>query len=356
MLASLPGKGAATPATGIHFTHHDWEVACDNTRTCRMAGYHNEGGGNNDDDDDGEADAGKSIPMSVLLTRKAGPREPVVAALQVTNPDDQADEAWLTKRTLIMKINAQPIGTLVLSADKWTFTLTPEQTAHLLAALTKRSKIEWMDGKHTWKLSGQGASAVMLKMDEFQGRIGTPGALLRKGSKDENSVRLPLPAPVIQAVKVWSDEGFRLSATRLKTLRAAVSASMKQCSDIETDSPQAKMHVHRLSATKLLASTLCWRGAYNEGSAYWVVNANPPYAPQLVTHDASDYANGKITASHKGRGASDCWSVNEWVWDGKRFAHASQETSGQCKSIMPGGAWSLPVLVTTVRPAPASRP
>ena len=28
----------AATGEGFHFTHHDWEVACDNTRTCRAGG------------------------------------------------------------------------------------------------------------------------------------------------------------------------------------------------------------------------------------------------------------------------------------------------------------------------------
>jgi len=40
---------------------------------------------------------------------------------------------------------------------------------------------------------------VLLKMDEFQGRLDTPGALVRKGNKSESSALPPLPAPEIKA-------------------------------------------------------------------------------------------------------------------------------------------------------------
>jgi hypothetical protein len=100
----------------------------------------------------------------------------------------------------------------------------------------------------------------------------------------------------------------------------------------------------------------CWRAAYNEGAAYWVVNATPPYRPTFVTANATDYAEGKLQASQKGRGIGDCWSFEEWTWDGKAFVHTAEGTTGECKAIAPGGAWSLPLLVTTVRPAPGARP
>ena len=44
------------------FTHHDWEFVCDNTRTCRAAGYQSDNG---------------QRPVSVLLTRKGGPGQAV---------------------------------------------------------------------------------------------------------------------------------------------------------------------------------------------------------------------------------------------------------------------------------------
>ena len=62
VLALLLPSAQAAPPVGLSFSHNDWEMACDNTRTCRAAGYQG-------DDDE--------LAVSVLLTRKAGPRQPV---------------------------------------------------------------------------------------------------------------------------------------------------------------------------------------------------------------------------------------------------------------------------------------
>ena len=51
---------------GISFSHEDWELACDNTGTCRAAGYHTDGNS-------------FERMVSVLLTRKAGTNTPVKA-------------------------------------------------------------------------------------------------------------------------------------------------------------------------------------------------------------------------------------------------------------------------------------
>ncbi|NBD19090.1 DUF1176 domain-containing protein [Aquabacterium fontiphilum] len=53
-------------AAGVSFGHLDWELACDNTRTCRAAGYQPEEAG---------------LAVSLLLTRAAGPGTPVQARL-----------------------------------------------------------------------------------------------------------------------------------------------------------------------------------------------------------------------------------------------------------------------------------
>jgi len=351
-LAMLAAGGIAQAAEtpGLSFSHGSWELACDNTRTCRAAGYHQEGG--SDDDTDADAgDRGQPMPVSVLFTRKAGPNEPVRGEFQIGNPgDEETTDTLPPTLALTMTINGQPQGKLVIKQGKWTVDLAPQQTQALLAALTRSSKIAWSDGVHTWRLSDKGAAAVLLKMDEFQGRLGTPGALVRKGSRSESSVLPALPAPVVVAAAIPREDLVNLPKARMTALRAALKAHGQDCPALtEPDESPNPINVRRLSSTRLLASTLCWRGASNTGDAYWVVNANPPYAPELITTSAVDYRDGTIDASQAARAMGDCWEFDNWTWDGKRFVHTSKGNSGACNGIAPGGAWSLPTLVTTVR-------
>jgi hypothetical protein len=62
----------------VAFSHVDWEIVCDNTGTCRAAGYQPE------DQDDQHHHKG----VTVLLTRAAGPDAPVQADVQVAPADD----------------------------------------------------------------------------------------------------------------------------------------------------------------------------------------------------------------------------------------------------------------------------
>jgi hypothetical protein len=39
LLLATDAMAQGEEAAGVHFQHGDWEVACDNTLTCRIAGY-----------------------------------------------------------------------------------------------------------------------------------------------------------------------------------------------------------------------------------------------------------------------------------------------------------------------------
>lgn len=335
LLAAAAPVNAATTPTGISFDHNDWTIACDNTRTCRAAGY--------------QADDGDSAPVSVLLTRQGGPEQAVRAQLKIGDYDDRT--APQDPRLLI---NGKDLGAL---EDTDGGELTAVQTAALLKALRRDSTIVVASrDKRQWQLSDRGASAVLLKMDEFQGRLGTPGALVKPGKRSEASVPAAVPKPVITRV-AWPETGAADTAlANAPELRAALKAAQPadDCDVLAGQSPYAEegptpITVQRLSKDKLLASARCWMGAYNEGVGYWVINDRAPYAPVLVTTGASDAGDGMISAAHKGRGLGDCWGMQAWAWDGRRFIQTADSTTGMCRLVSAGGAWDMPTLVSEVK-------
>ncbi len=336
-LLALAGTAAADSVKGVRFDHHDWMLACDNTRTCRAAGY--------------QADEGDNLPVSVLLTRKGGPGQTVSAELML----GQYDEVKLPAR-LSLQINGKDLGALPLTDG--TATLSTTQTAALLSALARSSRIVAVgnDGQH-WTLSDRGASAVLLKMDEFQGRLDTPGTLMRKGSRAEASVPPALPVPTLVLAPLVAARATDGALEHSPALRAALAEADTggDCDALTpeglpmVDGPQA-LHVTRLGRTSLLVSTLCWRGAYNEGIGYWVVNDAPPFKAMLVTVSGGDDDGRVISSAHKDRGLGDCWSTASWGWDGRRFVQTDESTSGLCRLVAAGGAWQMPTLVTEVIP------
>lgn len=166
--------------SGVSFSHKNWELACDNTNTCRAAGYANE--------DEPSASNG-----SLLLTRIAGPG--TVPTGEVTLADyESSDSAPVTKLTLW--INGKAAGVLK-PAEEGFWHLSASQTQALIGAIKGSGKVEFKGGPAPFVLSGDGATATLLKMDDVQGRIGTPGALSKKGDKPESSVPAAIAAPVI---------------------------------------------------------------------------------------------------------------------------------------------------------------
>jgi hypothetical protein len=331
---SLSALHAAEP-TQLRFFHKDWELACDNTRTCRAAGYQ-----------DDEAEAG----VSVLLTRTAGPNQIPSIQMQL------ADTGSPLPNTVQLHIAGRQLGAIKLDGDA-KGELGAVQSAALLAALLKDAPISWTAKGASWTLSTKGANAVLLKMDEFQGRLDTPGALVRKGRKPESSVASALPVPELVAAAVQSDkpDAHLVPVKQRSVLLAELRKTLGQedgnsCESFEENvRDPAKLSAYRLSEGHLLVAVACWVAAYNSGDAYWVINAQAPYAPVLVTNVGSDYSKGMIYAIQKGRGMGDCVSSETWTWDGRRFLHTASMSTGMCKGIAAGGAWELPTLVIKVK-------
>jgi hypothetical protein len=319
---------------GISFQHKDWELACDNTRTCRAAGYQA-------DDND--------LAVSVLLTRMAGQNQSVMAQVMLGSYEEDDPLGDLPDKFKVkLSINGKNVGFFQIDKDSLVANLSQAQVNALLASLRDSSTIEFSAGKHVWSLSDQGAAAVLLKMDEFQGRIGTTGALIKRGKRNEDSVLKAVPVPVvIQPPLVKIRQGDSQIVKDKALLKELMTDDDEKCSGLQEGTVEL---ADRLSDHKLLVTTQCWLAAYNAGSGYWVINDTPPYNPELVTTSASDYGSGNISASQKGRGLGDCWSREEWNWDGKQFIQTESSSTGMCKLVAPGGAWILPTITMNVQP------
>ncbi len=227
-IAAAPGPAFSAQAQetlpGIYFSHGDWELACDNTGTCRAAGYQ----------------AGQNAPAaSVLLTRTAGPGAVVSGQLLIGEPA----AGLSTVRRLTLRIDGRSAGTV--SAGRKSVQLAPGVVDALLRALPPYTSaarcgssgaacafgtagIAWTSGQHSWPLSSQGAAAVLLKMDEFQGRVGTRGALVRPGTASEALVPPATSVPVVTAAR-WAPTlpaDASLGAQQAAPLRAALRATL----------------------------------------------------------------------------------------------------------------------------------
>ncbi|CAA6821173.1 MAG: DUF1176 domain-containing protein [uncultured Sulfurovum sp.] len=324
----------------ISFSHHDWEVVCDNTNTCRIVGY---------------STYYTPLPVTVLLTIKAGAKQKINAKVQLGSFGEETENVFSklpSNFKLNMLINDKSYGYVTISKNELISPLSQQQTTVLLNSLKTTSNIVWKIKEHTWKLSDKGSSAVLLKVDEFQKRLNTTGALYKKGKQSEKSVLAPKPIPIIHAPRLSSSKEIQLNPLLMGQLNKELTLNKNDCYDIEQ--LDKKVTLYQLSNNKLLATKACWMAAYNYGSAYWVINKQAPFKPQLISTEANEYALnenniGTLSASHKGRGIGDCFSHASWVWNGKTFQQSYVGSTGQCRAIAGGGAWNLPTLLTNIK-------
>ena len=107
------GLGQLSFAEGLSFSHNDWDLACDNTRTCRASGYQPEFDGDNKE----------QTPVSVLLEREAGPGASVTGQLKLGDYDYNETSPLKdlpTQFTVKMQINEKLIGEMSINKNELT--------------------------------------------------------------------------------------------------------------------------------------------------------------------------------------------------------------------------------------------
>lgn len=336
LIAGIPTLALATALADSTFSHKDWEVVCDNTLTCRAAGYSPEEQYTGEEED---------IPgVSLLFTRHAGQNTPITADVILA----EVYQAIPKGTALTLTVDGVDKGLLTSTGDNL-WQLNETQIPLVLQALKGSGKVAFRHNGVVSELSGAGAYAVLLKMDEKQGRISTTDAITKKGNK---SSALPaVTAPVIYAAVTKQEPSRNLTDAEQSAIQKKLLKTLNtDCDSFPSQDYQKAepIELTPLNDSMSLLSTLCWRAAYNEGYAYWVIDNAMQTQPQLVTTDGTDYEKGEITSAHKGRGLADCMSYESWTWDGKTFQQSSASITGSCRMIQLGGTWDLPYWTTTV--------
>mgnify|MGYP002745085867 CR=1 FL=1 len=245
LLSLLPftAMAASTSIKGIG-NYQDWDLVCDNTGTCRMAGYQEEG-------DD---------PVSILFTRAAGENAAVEGQFTIL-PFGEADRDVQVGQDIEIWLNGKSLGTVKHISDENPDKLTEAQTKALLSGLKKESEIRLTYGKTTLKVSDKGAAAAMLKMDEFQQLLNTPSALIRQG-QEKHAVLAPKVKPKIDAVSVKNRKTteLKLGEKQYDNVLALLRKAYNGCKD--EDEVSQDITLYPLTQNKVLAEVLCVRGAY----------------------------------------------------------------------------------------------
>ncbi|MCW8037602.1 MULTISPECIES: DUF1176 domain-containing protein [Acinetobacter] len=336
-LYSVSQLSAAETISGTHFLYKDWELACDNTGTCRAAGY--------------QADDHLERPVSVLLQRAAGANAPLTAWVKI-----DPEQLPARGKRLAVHMLGRSYGTVAIHEQTGEGKLSAVQTAALLQAVQSAASIIWTAEQTEWALSPAGASAVLLKMDTVQKRLGTPSALTRKGNQPNSAVLKPQALPLILI------KNYRRGIAKHLDVNAAEAQKLVQefRKSVNKDScwtlyeqnylPEDQITIYPLNRQNVVVEAPCWRGAYNYGYGYWVMDSALQQTRQLVTVSGSSFSEGQIFAVQKGRGLADCGSQEEWAWNGSRFVQTYKAIQAQCKGFA-GSAWQMPVFISKVQAA-----
>ena len=302
------------PAT-LSFFKDDWEMDCDNTLTCRAAGYQNS-----------ESDK----PVSILITREPGLASSRKVEIKLASDGSpEMNDVFKKAMTVSILINHQDKGSIALKeghAD-----LSEVQGNQIMQGILNGKPIDFAFRSHTWELSTLGAKETLSEMDKFQ-----------KGKNPLAVAEIKI-APLASAQKD-DDQLLTKYAKKFDHILKATD----DCSNPDEEK-KANFALHRLTPSRFLLEAACWQAAYNSGSAFWIIDdlASDKMKAKLVTSEATDFEASTIKSTNLGRGLGDCWFTKEWVWNGSDFVLSHKARSGMCR-LFEGGAWNIPLFVAKI--------
>jgi hypothetical protein len=313
----------------------DWVVACDNTRFCDAQG------GSEDHPD-----------LSMTIRRQAGPGGLLDVTLE--------SQARLAPASL--RLDGAPLdatGPWSGNDSQTSLVISQQAAAAFLRTIRNGADLSFGPAQEgtTAVLSLRGLAAVLLLMDDVQGRIGGETALARPGPIPADQV----PAePALPKVKVAVAAPPPLSPQAAQALIASVRGARQDAltkAECEPEEDVATSHpgdeAQLLSRREALVLLECFRGAYQSMSlAYRVPLDRPDKAERLVLplplepaprdtffSAQFDPKTGLFSMRGLGRGLGDCGSSASWAFDGKGFQIAAYAKQSRCK-----GNISWPVL------------
>ncbi|WP_313739407.1 DUF1176 domain-containing protein [Pseudomonas sp.] len=308
----------------------DWNVTCDNLRTCTALSTHAASA---------EADA-LSFPLRIV--REAGPDgalrvsvfsynaihgDPLIDAKPVSMPlqphQGSADD-----------VSQVPELRSATGGDALTF-VKALRNAHALAFDTP-------DGPTSASLNGM--RAALLLIDDVQGRVGTVTALANPGDAPAGSVPA---APASLVIPAWSAPAPLDKAQAEQVLKAAMAATRADWQQDLVDGDEPNGEVHALNAREALLIVRTGCGAYNCAySLYLAPLAHPEQAhaapfervanlPDLAPNGsvAFDPATGELTSLALATGMGGCGVAARWRYDGARFVLSRAAQMSACTGL-----------------------
>ncbi|HEV7260624.1 MAG TPA: DUF1176 domain-containing protein [Bosea sp. (in: a-proteobacteria)] len=314
-------------------TFRDWIAGCDNTKVCTALSLPNEA-------DDEVA--------FLRLDRPAGPTGAPTLALKLRS-------SKLPKQFSVdLALDGAPfpaagrrLQASSMDGETAELEIAPTEAEALIAAARKATMLTAKIEQRQFKLSLAGSVAAMLWIDEKQGRLNTPTALIRKGTAGT----VP-PAPTLPVIVSKPASGKPLAKDQAAALVKAMRTELNRrepdsCEEMSEGTDGA----FALDDSTRLVVVACSRGAYNVSTQFWLVpgrdvaKARPAEfesnrggsGNELVNADF-DPKSGRVMFYAKGRGIGDCGTSGSYGWNGRRFAVLQISAMDICR-LIPGDDW-----------------
>lgn len=311
-----PPSADAPQAAPASFTpqeraFRDWRAVCDNAGRCSAYGANGQSTG------------------WIILSRDAG----AGAAIRVA----AGQAAWDVAE-------ADAVPRLTLDGRPLDMSDDPRRTLALARDLAQGQVLTIGVDDQSVEVSLSGASAALLWIDERQGRVGTPGAVMRPGDGPADRIPEPAPLPVVTGVAAPAQTGLPGSGV---TLPPALQGRPDVRSCVEEWWPGAEpIHsVARLADGVYLWGVECFRGAYNLGQGFWITGEDgadprPADLPRILgeadnvlVNAAFDPESGILDAFARGRGLGDCGVIQAWAWTGQAFVLTREVSMPVCAGM-----------------------
>lgn len=317
LVALQPAEGGgSTPVPREAHVFADWVVACDNGRRCQAIGVQPD-----------DAVTGNNV-----LTIERGADADAPLAIRLTQIEGSPARLLVYSEALPARLTEQDGDYIVELQDRAAF------FERLYA-----DEIEVQDAGNAviGRVSLRGLRHAMLYMDEAQGRLHTPTALVRTGRRPYAP---PAPAPTVRVAASTAETALTIPRPRIARLRRD-----SRCAIGDVGGPD-EVETAALGGGRTLILLACGTGAYNLSSVPFIATRAgrdirilpAPFDIPLEAYEEEAGHRLLINAGwsaeamtiedfSKGRGLGDCGSRSTYGWDGARFRLLHREEMPECR-------------------------
>lgn len=302
-------------------TFRDWTTGCDNERSCSAIAL---------------------APIAVDVDEPADHLETLIAqasahhldpVVRIKPPTGTEDIAKLT-----LWVDDEAVALPALASGRFVFTGTMARALVQKMRVGKQMIVRDPEGGVIARTSLMGLSAALLRIDEQQGKDGTPRALVRPGK------RVPYDDLPGYSVSLTRTARSDRPPTAPDAKAMAALYANDQCDDERTPAP--RMVRLDYDNTMMIVPWRCGSGAYNLYANIMIVTDDGQVKSAIFDYDNGITGDGPsnvvvnaiwnddkriLESFFKHRGIGDCGRVDRYIWGGEKFMLSEQLLMPECR-------------------------